>query len=288
MNYQKCLRNNGYKADKILKKTRNSVVLKVKKDRKTYVAKVLLHNETDDTLEIRSMKTEIQALKYMRRKLKHVPFYAKFVEDFTCIRGNKIIEIVVMDYIKGTPLIEFEKKKMNSLWWKSLVHQLVLAMYILEDHKIIHNDMWDANVMIQKIPTDKTKKYIKIYYKDNNYFVPNAGFIVKLVDFQYTNQYTDTPAIYSAYVMSKTKRFQKEKKRLGWSRHFTRGSDLNQIMGILSDYKHVPKNLRKYLKEIVYENEDNKDFPYSIIHHNKLTSGKFMLKNINLIMKLID
>lgn len=286
LKYQDCLKNNGYKAGNILKKTKNSIVLKVKRNNITYVAKVLYHNKTSDVLERRSMKTEIQALKYMKRNFNNIPFYVKYVEDFTCIRKNNIIEIVVMDYVKGVPLQDFDTKKKSKKWWKSLVYQLILSMYIFADHKIQHNDLWDANIMVKKINTDKD--YIKVEYKNKTYFIPNAGFVIVLVDFQYTNQYKVNPGIYSAYVMSENKKFQKEKNRLGWSSTFTKGGDLNQILGILSDYDHVPEELSRYLKEIIRTNESNNDFPYAISKNNKKTYSKFMLENINLIMDLID
>ena len=67
--------------------------------------------------------------------------------------------------------------------------------------------------------------------------------------------------------MTKIKKYQKEKKRLGWSEKFHIGGDLNQILGILSTYKYIPKYIKRILRKIIIENK-NTDFPYAIQKQN--------------------
>jgi serine/threonine protein kinase len=270
MNYEKCIKHEGYIPGKIIKKTENNIVMIVFKNKKKYIAKILNILKTIDRLEILNMNTEIEALKYFSYKLV-LPFFPKYINDFTCNKNK----IVIMSYIEGKTLIEYDNIKMSYDWWKSLLYQLILIIYILEDNKILHNDFWDANIILE--PHDED---ISIKYKNKTYDVPKFDFMIKVLDFQYTNQYTSNPKIYSPYVMSKFKKYQKEKKILGWSNVFHVGGDLNQILGILLNYKYVPKNIEKSIRNIVVKNKGTK-FPYAIQKTNSKTSGKYLLKNFN-------
>lgn len=279
LSYKKCLIQKDYIIEKKLKETKNNIVLHVLKKSKignnkegiNRVAKILNLSKTTDKLEILNMKTEIEALKYFTYELQ-IPFFVNYKEDYICKKNY----VVIMDYIKGKLLIEYDNKKMNDKWWLSLLYQLILIIYILEDNRILHNDFWDANVIIQPI-----KKPIKIEYKNKVYDIPESNFMIKIIDFQYTNQYKTKTKIYSEYVMNNEKDSQEEKKRLGWSSKFHVGGDLNQILGLLSNYKYIPDKIRKNLNKIVIKKSDESDFPYAIQKTNNKTSGKYLLHNFH-------
>ena len=270
MNYKKCIETKKYTMDKIIKETKNNIVIIISKNNKKYIAKILNLLKTTDKLEILNMKTEIEALKYFTFNLT-LPFFPKYIDDYICNKNN----VVIMNYIKGKSLIDYDNKKMSNIWWKSLLYQLILAIYILEDNKILHNDFWDANIILEPY-----YKKITIEYENHLYNIPKSNFIIKIIDFQYTNQYKKNSKIYAPYVMSKMKKYQKEKTRLGWSEKFHVGGDLNQILGILSNYKYIPKKIKKNIDKIVIKNEGT-DFPYAIQKTNKKTSGKYLLKNFD-------
>lgn len=164
---------------------------------------------------------------------------------------------IVMEYVRGIPLVEFSDKRMSPSWWRSLLYQLILIVSFFESRKILHNDFWDANIMITPIRG-------KLF---------GENFIVTVLDFQYTNQYTSRGAIRSKIIYSAVPEDVKEKRRLGWSAKFHRGGDLNQILGLLSDYKYIPiPGLREKLKKMVIKRE-NADFPYAITRTNPKTTG---------------
>jgi len=266
MNYKICIKY--YDINKIIKETKNNMVIIINKNNKKYIAKILNLLKTEDKLEILNMNTEIEALKYFTYILK-LPFFPKYIDNYTCNNNN----IVIMNYIIGKTLIDYKNIKMPFSWWKSLLFQLILVIYILEDNNILHNDFWDANIILKPY-----YKKISIEYKDNIYNIPESNFIIKIIDFQYTNQYIKNSNIYSPYVMSKIKKYQGEKKRLGWSENFHIGGDLNQILGILSNYRYIPFHIKKNIDKLVIKNEGS-DFPYAIQKSNKKTSGKYLIKN---------
>ena len=142
----------------------------------------------------------------------------------------------------------------------------------------MHNDFWDSNIILE--PLQKNIKNIIIKYKKQLYNIPKSDFIVKIIDFEYTNQYKNKPKIYSSFVMTKIKNYDQEKIRLGWSEKFHKGGDLNQILGILSNYKYIPKIYKKTIDKIVVKNEKN-EFPYAIQYANNKTTGKYLLDNFD-------
>ena len=277
MDYHTCLIKHGYKpTTKYYKITDNNIVLEVKFNNIYYISKILLTNKTEDKLWLKTMNTEVQALKYFTNKLK-LPFFPKYIDNFNC-KNN---EIIIMEKLKGKELINFKDDKLSNKLWKSLLYQLILIIYVLEDNMILHNDFWDANIFLVKTK----KKELKYKYKNKDYIVNYAGFIVKVIDFQFTNQYISKPSIKSNYVMTKAKKYQEEKKRIGWSNKFHKGGDLNQILGLLSEYKYIPLHIKKLLNKIVIKRE-GEDFPYAIQKENKYTSAEYLLDNFDNLFKL--
>ena len=83
---------------------------------------------------------------------------------------------------------------------------------------------------------------------------------------------------------STKKEHSSEKHRLGWSHIFHKGGDLNQILGILSEYKSIPINFRKLIKKIVIKHDN--EFPYAITKGNKYTNAKYLLNSFDKLFKL--
>ena len=105
-------------------------------------------------MEILNIDTEIQALKYFTHYL--IPlFFPKYISDYHSDKNN----MVVMEYIPGKALIEYDNKKLSIRWWKSLIYQLILIIYVLEDNGILHNDFWDANINILFCETIRHTSY---------------------------------------------------------------------------------------------------------------------------------
>lgn len=260
----------------ILKETKNNLVIKIKKLNKFYVAKILIYSLSIGP-EKYNMITEIQALKYLTDHIKS-HFFVKYIDNFLC---NSDINVVIMEYLTGKLLLDYQFEKMDFAWWISLLRQLIVAIYLLEKNRILHNDFWDANIIIEPI----TINYSLDFHDENiNFSIENRGFIIKIIDFQYMNQYTTNPNIYSPFVMTTEKKYQQEKKRLGWSSKFHLGGDLNQILGILSDYQYIPLNIRHNIKTIVKFNPKN-DFPYAVQKENIKTSAIYLIKNFNKLIK---
>ena len=116
----------------------------------------------------------------------------------------------------------------------------------LEQYKICHNDLWDNNIIV----TD-TNNIIVI---DHEYFT--------CVD-----HIPDT-ILYAS---------RKELIRMGWSKRFRIGSDMNQILGCMQKYKYMPANLKRFINKRLIKyvsGPDAKEFPYAINHSNKKLSAR--------------
>ena len=86
------------------------------------------------------------------------------------------------------------------------------------------------------------------------------------------------------------KKVQSKKKKMGMSSKFHVGGDLNQILGLLSNYKYISKQLKKELKKIIIKNKNYRypeNWRYAIQHENKNTSSKILMtKKLMLICQL--
>jgi len=273
------LSNNGYTIIQIFKQTKKDIVaLVTHKDKKyntitKYVAKL--------STNIPPILTEIQAYNYFSTNsdFANTPFFIKLINVLPNNNNdNSDICGFIMEYTKNaTPLIEIESNNaknnnITKLWWKSLLMQLIVCVNLLEKHHILHNDFWDANIMIQKYP--KNRKII-VDVNDNIITIPNAGFIIKVIDFQYTHQYDKNNNIVSPMVQSTKKSDKAEKLLLGWTSKWHTGGDLNQIFGILHEYKSAPAKFKNYVAKHVHKHTS--DFPYATTKTNKWFDSEKML-----------
>jgi hypothetical protein len=264
----------NYKIIKIYKQTQKDIVIlvesnKFNKSNKSvkYVAKI--------SLNMKTIATEIQAYTYFLNHDDFINshFFVKLVE----ILPNNIG--FIMEYANNAiPLIEFSNNNnLGAKWWQSLILQLLAFTNLLEKHKILHNDFWDANIMIQRYP--KNRKLIVDIYDgdcDTKIVIPNEGFIIKVVDFQYTHQYMNSNStIISPMVKSEKQCNKAEKLLLGWTSKWHTGGDLNQIFGILHEYISAPKQFIRYVAKHVYKRKTSK-FPYATTRTNKWFNWKKM------------
>lgn len=230
-----CLRKRGYEPQQTLKSAPEYAVVLATKGGRRYVAKIAAKRAWP------LIRTEINACK----RLRSVPGAATLVETVRCGRLRGFIE----NFAEGRLLIEFREERMGEAWWDEVVKQLVAFSGALEAEKILHNDFWDANVIV------------------------GAGPKITVLDYQYTHQYRRRPKIYSAAVASRKRADQAEKKRLGWSSRWHTGGDLNQMLGLLSEYKSIPARYALYVKKHVIHNPEA-DFPYATSQNSPYFSPK--------------
>ena len=263
-----------YEIVKLLKESTDNkaFVLLLKKNEKQYVAKFIHVEKIEHKLMKKINSTEVQAYKFIEKYFRNYPFFPKFCTDIF----HSHVEGLVIEYVKGEQLYTFKKKDMPEIWWRSLILQLVIVSYLFESHKILHNDFWDANIIISDEPI---KNIIPLPELPFDIQVPNAGFVIKVIDFEFANQYNENPEITSPMVLSTDKRDKEEKSRLGWSSKWHTGSDLNQILGILAEYKSIPIRFKEYILNNVNTKEGS--FKYATKLPNIAFNPKFLLMNFD-------
>lgn len=200
--------------------------------------------------KICNSETEYQALKYFgKHKFTFAPKLYKH-------KNFGPLVLIITEFLPGKKLSYYRYGKQSSLFWKVIIIQIIKIVEQLEEHRILHNDLWEDNIII---------------YKNK----------ARLIDFEYTHQYTKHSKIYSADVMSQAPEHQAEKLRLGWSRKFHVGGDLNQILGSISQFSGLPENMEKNIQSIVVKSGG--DFPYTTVTDNPATSAKVLLRDLDVI-----
>lgn len=277
--YVKLLAKKGFKLNtKVYKKGKKALVLGCYRGKSEYVAKIFFPPSC--SFEKYLMRTEIQALLFFRTLgsvgidnsigTVNLPFFPKYVDH----KIHHKCHLMVMEKISGRTLLSYYREKMPLLFWKSLIYQLIVIIFILEDLFIIHHDFLDRNIILQ--PNSSKNATITVCYKNHIFNIPNAGFIVKAIDFQFTHQFTNKPAILCKYNM--TTKSLEHKTYMGLSDKFHAGTDLNLIFGILSDFKYLPLNFKRTLKSLVLTNNYNKNNRrYSLLNGNVKTTAAVLL-----------
>jgi hypothetical protein len=274
------LEKRGYRIIKTLKKTETDGVFlaQIVQTKTKVVIKTKLNSSTSDSQDIdltsKTLETEKQAMKVLP---KLAPFFVRSLDYFRFASGGHAL---VMEWIEGPTLIELSDEFWSEAKARDLICQLALASKVLEDRRVLHNDFWDANIILQ--PVSSKGLTIKAHTREGLLtHKARHGFLVRVIDYQYTHQYTRSPQIHSPFVASKNVSLQAEKARLGWSRAFHRGGDLNQILGLLSDYPNLAPSIKSLLKKMVVRNTElelEPDFPYAIVESNLATAPDSVLK----------
>ena len=177
-----------------------------------------------------------------------------YIPNIFHFRRDPDKNVLVQEFIPNTKIfnLPFHKKKS---FWLFFICQLARFVYVLEKNKIQHNDFHSGNILIVY---DKPSKLLE----------------VKVIDFETMVDYKDK-IVYSRMIKSSS---PEEYIRMGWSKKFHPGSDLNQIIGqLFEEYKNdIPKDIHDifFSRVIKYD----KEYPYAISEENPLTTGKAVLK----------
>lgn len=276
--YKKLLIQKGFKLINtcVYKKGKKDLVIGCKRGKSEYVAKIFYPLKVDCPLHKHLMRTEIQAFLFLR--VLGLPFFPKYVDHII----HKKCHLVVMEKIVGKMLLYYSRKRMSLVFWKSLIHQLIVIVFILEDLLIIHHDFLDRNIILY--PYQGKETMIVVHYKTHTFHIPNAGFIVKAIDFQFMHHYTNKLSIVCKYAM--TDKSSKFKNHMGLSHKFYAGTDLNLIFGILLGFKHLPASIKRTLKSLVNVNTYNKqNRRYALLTGNPKTLAAHLLANFDTLFK---
>jgi hypothetical protein len=159
---------------------------------------------------------------------------------------GKLLRGFVMTHAPGRLLSDCSD--MPEAWWRRVVGQAVEFIARLEAVRVLHNDFWDQNV------------------------VADSRGDITVLDFQYTDHYTEQPAIFSPIVRSRSTLWRAEQLSLGWTARWHVGGDLNQLLGILAAREVLPPDLAEYVSAHAYVRA-GEEFPYATIHPNEAMSG---------------
>ena len=130
--------------------------------------------------------------------INHICYH--FVLPITVIRGddnNTILDnskeyfdkslYIHTEYINYGDLQDLiESRRYNSNFYRIIFFQIIYTLAIIYEYfpRFKHNDLKANNILIEKV--NVYQKFIKYVFKNNTYFIPNIGFIVKIWDFDLT------------------------------------------------------------------------------------------------------
>ncbi|VBB18074.1 hypothetical protein YASMINEVIRUS_537 [Yasminevirus sp. GU-2018] len=120
---------------------------------------------------------------------KHIPNFDQLVKDsgVQCSESTSMYCLITEHFFNMMPLSEFLKMHtdMNETLWKTLFFQVLFSLYKLTERlsQFRHNQLNLDAIMVYVKNVDDSKTLYKV--GDTKFFVPNAGFDIKIGDYDY-------------------------------------------------------------------------------------------------------
>jgi hypothetical protein len=116
--------------------------------------------------------------------------YDLFIKRYKKNEYYDNVSILISEWANAGDLLDYLKKNYKTMQvkqWRCLIFQILSVLAVIQNKYpgFRHNDMKANNILINKIPTDKSNT--KFQYKINSqiYIVPNIGIQIKLWDFDF-------------------------------------------------------------------------------------------------------
>jgi hypothetical protein len=116
--------------------------------------------------------------------------YDLFIKRYKKNEYYDNVSILISEWANAGDLLDYLKKNYKTMQvkqWRCLIFQILSVLAVIQNKYpgFRHNDMKANNILINKIPTDKSNT--KFQYKINGqmYIVPNIGIQIKLWDFDF-------------------------------------------------------------------------------------------------------
>lgn len=167
------------------------------------------------------------------------------------------------------------KTRLNEKQWTSIFFQIFYTLESIRKHLpgFVHNNLSVDSILIQKVK--KGGQFI-YKYKNKTYYVPNYGYVVKLIPSQYSN----VPHIYDNVLLSNNN----IQLNLGVSYDNKSDYDVHLFLNTVAHLKGIPDRVyelcvklcgKEYIcKNSKYVKNYRKRFG---IHHQKLNTSKNIL-----------
>jgi hypothetical protein len=100
------------------------------------------------------------------------------------------VSILISEWANTGDLLDYIKKNYKTMevkHWRSIIFQILSVLAIIQNKYpgFRHNDMKANNILVHKIPCDKSNNKFKYKINGQVYIVPNIGIQIKLWDFDF-------------------------------------------------------------------------------------------------------
>lgn len=101
--------------------------------------KVLLPHHHDDQVSAVRFRREAQAIAHVR--------HPNVVRVFDVVQDEDV-SFLVMEYVQGPALSQFEGRTLDSQMVAALGYQVALALGVAHDHDLVHRDVKPGNIVV--------------------------------------------------------------------------------------------------------------------------------------------
>lgn len=114
--------------------------------------------------------------------------YEEFVDNYKKGEYHDTVSILISEWANMGDLLDFIRRsylEFKLIDWKVLFFQIISVIAVIQSKypSFRHNDMKANNILVHKI--QKRGTVFSYMVKNNKYFVPNIGYMIKLWDFDF-------------------------------------------------------------------------------------------------------
>jgi hypothetical protein len=222
---------------------------------KTFIKKIDLNPRSDQSKMNGIMISKFMTLLSLRNTLPHVIMLYNFKKEsrysYKIIMEYNPPPTSIMNYSDLN--IYFKDSRSNLLLEKIFLFEIVYSLVCFETMGISHNDLKPDNIVFSnyEINTSKVRKYIA---NGNEFYLPNIGYITKLIDFEFSNSLLhDETFDNSSYIPFVNRSVSSGNyDNFGIARYFYPGFDLHSILNYIYTYRYDNINIetRDFIKEV--------------------------------------
>ncbi len=116
--------------------------------------------------------------------------YDAFIKRYKKGEYYENVSILISEWANSGDLLDYIKKNYKTMdvkHWRSILFQILSVLAIIQNKYpgFRHNDMKANNILVHKIPSDKSNKKFKYKINGQVYLVSNIGIQIKLWDFDF-------------------------------------------------------------------------------------------------------
>ena len=221
--------------------------------------------------------------------------YNKFMNDYKKSGYYNSISVLISEWADGGDLLDFFRKKYNSLKvkeWRVLFFQILSVLAVIQSKypNFKHNDLKANNILIYNLNNIDQNKFFIYNINNQKYIVPNIGFQIKIWDFDFAciGDFIENDKVNSSWANNIN--ISSEKNQYYDLHYFFNSLTRKDFISDLFENKNISPLVKKFIKSIIPDkyhiNSKNISDNGRLLVNDEYTTPDIILKNNDFFKKM--